>query len=267
MIHKLTGLPAGLHGLRVDGEWVPEEHEAALRALIAEARTGHGDVRLLYEFASGFEGFDGRDAWHEMRSAWRLLRESERCAVVSPDASVRGDAKVAGALVPARVRAFVPAERTEAADWLQAEPHETLSVRILAEVGTLLVQPMEAISQEDLEHLREVTERWLAANRRLRALVVHAYRFPSWEDLRAALHRWELVRERSSELDRVAVAVGGPAAGFIAALGELFPDAEVRRFEPHALADAIEWAAVPTGLPSGGAPRRHSRVETTSRSS
>lgn len=251
MLLRIEGLPPGIHGVRIEGELVGDEHEGALWPLIAEARRSQGELRLLYDFAPSFEGFRAHEAWEDLKTGFAQLSEVERCAVVADEPWVRAVAKVAGAMVPADVRTFERAEWTEAVDWLQAETHERLSVSLLADQGVLLIQPIEAISDEDLEHLRVIIDTWTRTGGTLRGMVIHAYRFPGWEDLRTAFHHWRLAREKAGELDRVAVAVGGTVGGFVSALGELFTDAEVHRFEPDRLVDALDWVAAPAEEPAG----------------
>lgn len=243
MIEPITDLPAGCLGLRAEGTVTREDYQKAFEPMLEEAHRKGERLRFLYELGPDFDGYTPGAAWEDARLGLHYLRLFERCAVVSDVAWIQKATRFAGAMLPFPTRTFPLAERSEALAWLAQEiaaPH--LRYHLLPDKGVLVLEPTGPLSAEDFEALALTVDPWVESEGRLRGVVIHARRFPGWENLGALWSHLRFVREHHRKLERVAVAANGAMAELGPTLAKLI-GAEARHFDYDQFDEALAWAS------------------------
>jgi hypothetical protein len=188
----------------------------------------------------------GAPPWRELREGFVSLHQVDRCAFIADEPSMRAAARLAGALVPCDLQSYAISEAPRALEWLTTrDPEEASapSVRILPKECLLLVEMRGRLNADDLDAVSRVAATWTVSGGPLRSIVLHGSRFPGWEDPKTVLGYWEIIGDQFPRIRRFAVAVGGPLASLFADAGGEFTSAEIRRFGPTRLYEAIAWAA------------------------
>ena len=80
---------------------------------------------------------------------------------------------------------------------------------------------------------------------RLQGIVVHAAKFPGWQNLGGLLRHLRFIREHHRRVSRIGVAVDGVLADAGPTLANAFVEAELKHFAYDRLDEAIRWAAGP----------------------
>ncbi len=247
MIERLDDLPPGIDGLRASGTVSEADYEAAVRPLLEDAARTHRRLRILYHVGPAFDGYTLGGAWADVRLGLRHLEVFERVAVVSDVLWIRAVLRLAGAALPCPVAIFAEAQWDAALTWLaDATAGITVTRRLLAEVGVLVVEPTAALTREDFDAISRTVDPWIRSHGELHGLVLHARAFPGWENLGSLLRHVRFVREHRPHVRRVAVAADGWTAELAPMVGRHLLDANVRQFPYAELDAAIAWAAETT---------------------
>lgn len=243
MIEKLTGLPAGVDGLRARGKVTREDYEQVVQPLLEQAKQAERKIRFLYHLGPDFDGFTAAAAWEDTKVGFRYLRLFERCAVVTDIRWLRDATRAVAMFMPCPVRVFSNAELQNAVAWLGAPTLEpSLSHRFLTGTGVLVVEPQRRLRAEDIEEVSAEIDPWIESNGALRGVVVHAREFPGWENLDGALHHARFVREHRRKVGRVALAADGKLAELAPRIAARLVGTDVRQFPYDRLDEAIAWA-------------------------
>lgn len=247
MLEKITGLPEGILGLRVVGTLTTEDYEQVIEPEIAQASEQDRRLRLLLELGERSHGFtagvvrEKTKLWMQYPAVGRWV---EGYALVSDIAWVDDLFHVVGWLVPFPMRVFGTAEFDAAVDWLRSLPEGPgITHELLPDSGVLRVEVTEPLRSQDLEALAATVDAWLASHDELPGVVIHAARFPGWENVAGLLRHVAFVRDHQRRVRRVAVAADGVAADLAARLGRIFVRAEVASFGHDELDAATAWAA------------------------
>ena len=148
------------------------------------------------------------------------------------------------ALIPGRVRTYTLDGLRSAIDWLAATGKGAhLSYRALHDQGVLVIEPKGPLSDADFDRLAAVVDPWIEGAGDLKGLVIHAAKFPGWEDLGSFLQHMRFVRGHHKKVARVALAMDGAMIQRLAGIGDHFIAAEVKPFATDDLDQAITWAA------------------------
>jgi hypothetical protein len=179
----------------------------------------------------------------------KSLRLLEGFAIVTDVSWIRDSSKVLGFFMPGTVRQFANAQFADAVAWLETLP-ETAGVtqRLLPDTGVIVVEVTQALRARDFDELAVTADTWIEAHGHLQGLVIHARRFPGWENLGGLIRHVRFVRDHHRKIKRIALAADGELAALGPRLGEHFVQAEVKSFAYDALDSAIAWAAG-TGAP------------------
>ncbi len=243
MLERLTDMPPGVDGIRATGELTRQDYRETLEPLLEEARRDGRTIRLLYHFAPEFTGFSAGGAWEDARLGIGHLRRFERCALVSDVDWIQRSAHLLSTLVPCPLAVFENEQWEEALRWISRPGAEAgMSHRLLRDWGILVVEPHGPIHREDLEEVALTVDPWIEENDKLDGLVVHARRFPGWEDLDSLLRHLQFVRDRHQHIRRVALAMDTPVAKAASKLGDHFLKAQIQQFDYDQYEDALEWA-------------------------
>src|SRR5262249_53134361 len=142
------------------------------------------------------------------------------------------------------VQVFKNAELQSAIGWLSTtELERGLEASLIPEKGVLVVEPKRALDLADFEYLASVADPWIEQHGKLTGLVLHAKKFPGWENLGSLLRHIRFVKEHHKKVKRIAAATEGPILDLLPKIGAHFVDAEVKSFGYGDLDTAIEWAS------------------------
>lgn len=258
MLEKITGLPEGILGLRVVGTLTAQDYEQVIEPEIARASEQDRRLRILLELGEQSHGFtagvvrEKTELWLRYPAVGRWV---EGYAVVSDAAWIAELFHLVGWLVPFPTRVFGTAEFDTAVDWLRSLPEGPgITHRWVPGSGVLLVELTEPLRTADLEALGATVDDWLATHDELPGVVIHATRFPGWENVAGLMRHVGFVRDHHRRVRRVAVAADGALADLAPRLGRLFVAAEVRAFDHDELAAATAWAGGGDGNHAPAAP-------------
>lgn len=244
MLERLTTLPTGIDGVKAVGKVSQQDYQQVLEPLIDEARRANRRVRLLYQFGAEFQGFTAGGAWEDASVGLRSLRLIEGLAIVTDVSWVRDSSRLLAFFMPGPVRHFGNAQFAEGVAWLESLPQAAgVSQRLLSDKGVIVVEVTQALRARDFDELAVTADTWIEAHGHLQGLVIHARRFPGWENLGGLIRHVRFVRDHHRKIERIALAADGELATVGPRLGEHFVQAEVKNFAYDALDAAIAWAA------------------------
>jgi stage II sporulation SpoAA-like protein len=247
MLERLVSLPVGIDGVKAVGKVSQQDYQQVFDPLIDDARRANRRLRLLYQFGPEFEGFTAGGVWEDASVGLRSLRLIEGLAIVSDVSWIRDSSRLLAFFMPGPVRHFGNVQFADAVAWLQSLPQDAgVSHRLLADRGVIVVEVTQALRVRDFDELAVTADTWIEAHGRLQGLVIHARRFPGWENLGGLIHHVRFVRDHHRKIARIAIAADGELATLAPRLGEHFVQAEVKSFPFDAVESAITWAgAVP----------------------
>lgn len=244
MLERLTNLPAGIDGFNAVGRVSKGDYEQWVVPLLEDARREGRHLRLLYQLGPDFQGFTPGAAWEDARIGLRYLRLFGACAVVSDIGWIRESTQLAGFLLPCPVKAFSNDESGEAVEWLRSLSRPAaVSHRLLADAGVIVVEVDQALRAEDFDAIAVTADPWIEAHGDLRGLVIHARRFPGWENLGGFLRHVRFVRDHHRKVKRIALATDGLLAGLAQPVAEHFVQAEIKSFHYDEVDGAVAWAS------------------------
>ncbi len=245
MIERIEGLPAGIDGVRCSGKLTREDYDAVVVPLLAEVQREQRRIRCLVQ-VDGFDGITPAAAFEDARLGLRALGSFDGCAVVSDLAWVGQVLRFTGFLMPYPLRTFPTDRRDEAIAWLAGLPAApSITHRVLAEAGVVVVEVAEPLRVQDVDALATVVDGWLTEHPTLHGLVVHARAFPGWENVGGLVRHLRFVLGHHRHVERVALAVDGSLATVAATVAELVAHPQVRHFGHDELDAAITWAGTP----------------------
>jgi len=123
MIELLKDFPDDVTALVCHGQVTKADYETALIPDVTERLTRHNKVRLYYEIAPDFTGFDLGAMWDDTKLGFSHFLSWERLALVTDIDWVKHSVKLFGFLMPAQLRVFATAEAGEAREWI-AQPQD-----------------------------------------------------------------------------------------------------------------------------------------------
>ena len=244
MLERLTTLPPDIDGVKAVGKVSQQDYQQVLEPLLDEARRMNRRVRLLYQFGPEFESFTAGGVWEDASVGLRSLRLIEGLALVTDVSWIRDSSRLLGFFMPGPVRHFGNAQFADAVVWLESLPQAAgVSQRLLSDKGVIVVEVTQALRARDFDDLTVTADSWIEAHGQLQGLVIHARRFPGWENLGGLIRHVRFIRDHHRKIRRIALAADGDLATLGPRIGEHFVQAEVKSFAYDALDAAIAWAA------------------------
>jgi hypothetical protein len=243
MMERLTGLPKRIEGVKASGKLSKEDYVQVIEPMLDDARREGRHLRVVCEVGSDFQGFTPGAAWEDVRVGFRSLRLLDGFALVSDIAWMREATRASAFFMPCPVRTFPMGQRDQAVAWLAALPETAGTThRMLADSGVLVVEVQSALRIQDFDALAVTADSWIEAHGNLAGLVLHAKKFPGWENLGSMMRHLEFVRDHQRKIRRIAICVDGQMANLAPELAKHFLQAEVQTFGYDGLDGAIAWA-------------------------
>jgi hypothetical protein len=243
MLEHITGLPNGIVGLKAVGKVTKEDYDRVFEPLIDDARREGRRLRFLYDLGPEFDGYTPNAAWEDAKLGLRSIELFDACAVVTDEGWIRELTKLAGFFMPCPVRAYPLADSARAVDWLTSLPQgASVSHYLLPDAGVIVVEVRRALRTQDFDALALTADSWIVGHGVLHGLVIHAKKFPGWENLSGMLNHMRFVRDHHRRIHRIALAADTTLASMAPRIAEVFLESEVSHFAYDELDAAIAWA-------------------------
>ena len=122
MLERLQDVPAPVVGIKATGQVTGDDYRTVLIPAVENALEGGHKVRLLYVLGDDVKGmgFSAGAAWEDTKVGLGHYNRWEKVAVVSDKEWLRDSVDIFGYLIPGQVKAFAPAEETEARTWVSS---------------------------------------------------------------------------------------------------------------------------------------------------
>ena len=117
MIELIEGLPNGVVGLEAVGKVTADDYQRVAQPAVERALESHDRVRLIHVLGERLDSHTAGAVWKDATLGMAHVRSFERIAVVTDLESIRVLVKTAGWPVPAEIKIFANAERSEAEAW------------------------------------------------------------------------------------------------------------------------------------------------------
>ena len=116
-----------------------------------------------------------------------------------------------------------------------------LDYSILEPEGVLVLKPDSPLKQEDFAGLSTTVDAYIAKHGKLHGVLVHAKKFPGWEDVSGFMAHMHFVREHRTKVERIAVVTDSIIADVAESIAKFFTPAEFRRFHFAEYDEALVW--------------------------
>lgn len=244
MMKEIQGLPSGVIGVEVQEKVSKADYEETLLPLLEQVYKKGERIRFVYRLAPDVKDFALPVGLGEFRLGWRLLRLFERCAIISDHEWVKNGTRLAAMLMPCPVQVFANTAYAQALSWVAAPARaDNVTVELLEEQGIAVLEPKGRLGAEDFDHIASVLDPWIERHYALHGLVVHARKFPGWEDAGSFFRHVQFIRQHHRNVERIAVAGDGVAIDWLPKIAAQFVNAEVKTFAYDQLDAAKTWAA------------------------
>lgn len=132
----------------------------------------------------------------------------------------------------------------KAVEWLGAASKAShVSPRFIPDKEVLVAEVTGPLGKEDFDKLSEKVDPWIETHHSLHGFVVHAKKFPGWENLGSFFRHVDFVGEHHRKVKRVALALDGILPEVMPKIAGYFIDAEIKHFAYGDLDNAIAWAS------------------------
>lgn len=118
MITQLTDFPDNVAAFRCTGQVTKEDYTKILAPAVLGKLQTHERVRVYYEIAEDFSGFDPAAMWEDFKVGVGHLTRWDKVAVVTDIDWIGNAARFFSFLIPATTRLFTLAESAQARAWI-----------------------------------------------------------------------------------------------------------------------------------------------------
>jgi len=122
VIELLKDFPDNVTALICHGQVTKADYETVLIPDVTERLARHNKVRIYYELAPDFQGYDPGAMWDDAKLGFSHFLSWERLALVTDVDWVKHSVKLFGFLMPAQLRVFPRAEAATAREWIIEAP-------------------------------------------------------------------------------------------------------------------------------------------------
>lgn len=118
MIELLKGFPDNVVAVSVHGEVTRKDYDTVLVPAVEKALQAHEKVRLLYETAPDFGGYDASAAWEDLKVGMEHFSRWERVAVITDVEWIKLAMRLFGFILPGSMRVYPTADAAKARLWI-----------------------------------------------------------------------------------------------------------------------------------------------------
>ncbi|MCA9506987.1 MAG: STAS/SEC14 domain-containing protein [Myxococcales bacterium] len=224
------------------GKITKDDYQQVINPAIEKAYQEGKKIRFLYYLGEDFEEFSLAGAWEDFKIGARYLSLFERCAIVSDKSWIRNVSKFVGSFFSCEVKVFKSKELNSAMAWLNSgaialEHHLDYNKKIL------LVSISGPLRADSFDILSQTVDPWLQEGNQLNGIVIHAHKFPGWENLGALFRHIKFIKNHHKKVHRIAICADGAMSSLVPNIAKHFVKAQVKHFESKELEQAKKWAA------------------------
>ncbi len=121
MIVQLTDFPSNVVAFLCKGRVTRADYDSVLAPAVVNALRAHEKVRLYYETAEDFAGFDPGAMWEDFKIGVEHFTRWDRVAVVSDVEWIKHAVRFFGFFMPAQTKLFSRSEAAQARQWIISE--------------------------------------------------------------------------------------------------------------------------------------------------
>lgn len=121
MIEQLADFPDNVAAFACHGHVTKADYESVLIPDLNKRLESHDKVRIYYETAPDFNGFDPGAMWDDTKVGFRHFLRWDKFAVVTDVGWITETMKFVGFLMPGQFRAFPTAQAEEARRWITSD--------------------------------------------------------------------------------------------------------------------------------------------------
>ena len=118
MIELLKGFPSNVVAIACHGNVSRHDYNDVLIPAVENALQSHDKVRMLYEVAPDFSGYDAGAAWEDFKTGMEHFSKWDRIAVVTDVEWIGASVKVFGVFMPSTIRVYPLADAAQARLWI-----------------------------------------------------------------------------------------------------------------------------------------------------
>ena len=118
MIELLKGFPGNVVAISCHGQVSKQDYDEVLIPAVEKALQSHDKVRMLYEVAPDFAGYDAGGAWEDFKTGMEHFTKWDRIAVITDIEWIAGAVKIFGVFLPSAVRVYSTADAAKARLWI-----------------------------------------------------------------------------------------------------------------------------------------------------
>ena len=242
MLQKMTLDGKDMFGFEAKGNITAEDYQTHLLPLFDKARSEGKRIRFLFYLGPEFSGFTAGAGWEDFKLGMHYLRTLERCAIVSDVQWVQLTSRFFGSLIPCPTRVFKNSALQEAKLWLNSG-EIGLDHHLDEKTGVLKVEITAPLTSENFAILTNTVDTWLEKEGKLNGLVIHAKKFPGWEDVGSFISHITFVKNHHQKIRRIALCADGLMPTIGPQLANHFVEAKIEHFPYDQLKKAIDWAS------------------------
>lgn len=116
-----------------------------------------------------------------------------------------------------------------------------MEIAYRTEYGILEIRPTGSLSEDDFKSLADELKTIEKDERTLNGILINSEDFPGYQGFSDMLAHGEFIAEFRDRIPKVAVCTDSAVAGLIQLIGQVFTEAEVRKFDYGDKDDAEKW--------------------------
>ena len=121
MIEHLSKFPADVVAFAFQGQVTKADYDSVFLPVVASELKKHQKLRLYYEMAPDFQGFDAGAMWDDFAVGMEHIARWDRVAVVTDVEWVERAAQLFGMILPSSVKVFPTSQTAAARTWISAK--------------------------------------------------------------------------------------------------------------------------------------------------
>jgi len=118
MIELLRGFPSNVVAISCHGNVSRQDYDTVLVPAVEKALQSNDKIRMLYEIAPDFTGYEAGAAWEDFKTGVEHFTKWDRIAVITDIEWIAGAVKIFGVFLPSTIRVYPPGEAAQARLWI-----------------------------------------------------------------------------------------------------------------------------------------------------
>ena len=121
MIERLANFPDNVVAIVCKGRVTKADYDSVLVPAVQDAFDKHDKVRIYYEIAPEFAGFEAGAMWEDFKVGMEHLTAWERVALVTDVEWIKHTMQFFGFMMPGDIKSFPTSQADQARAWIVAQ--------------------------------------------------------------------------------------------------------------------------------------------------